>query len=80
MAEETLLPGTRMIPRATLQWESYRGKELVRFRHHNGIVHRGLFESPAEAEHFFFVQLEKLKEETRNGGKANTSPWRKCSL
>jgi hypothetical protein len=61
MAEETLLPGTRMIPRATLEWEAYKGQELVRYRDSKGFVHRLLTRRYSEAEEFFFSCLRKLK-------------------
>jgi hypothetical protein len=54
-----------MIPRASLEWETYRGQELVRYRDSAGFVHRVLTASYPEADHFFLVSLEKLKVEAR---------------
>jgi hypothetical protein len=64
MAQETLLPGTRMIPRPTLEWELYKGQELVRYRDSQGFVHRLLTRQYFEAEEFFFSCLSKLRRES----------------
>jgi hypothetical protein len=47
---EALLPDTDAIPKGTLEWTLYRGKQLVRYRDSDGSVHRCLTADYAEAE------------------------------
>lgn len=53
-----------MIPRPTLEWELYKGQELVRYRDSQGFVHRLLTRQYFEAEEFFFSCLSKLRRES----------------
>lgn len=63
IASEPLLPGTRAITTLTLQWEAYRGRELIRLRHRNGSVTRRLFKTTQEANAFFQQSLTQLRHE-----------------
>jgi hypothetical protein len=47
---EALLPSTDAIPRATLEWKWYGGKQLIRYRDADGVSYRCLTADRAEAE------------------------------
>ena len=50
--QERLLPGTRSLPRATVAWEGYRGKELVRFRAPDGTTYQYVGDSTGAWQHW----------------------------
>ncbi len=52
MKQETLLPGTRALLRATIQFERHRGKILIRYRDPQGNTWQRHFTDPEEAHKF----------------------------
>ena len=58
--QETLLPGTRALPRVTVEITRYHGKLLVRSRDGEGMTHRKTFTDPAEAMLYFWERADQL--------------------
>jgi len=77
MRQESLLPHTDAIKKLTLEWTTYRGKQLVRYKDAAGYVHRTLTLDWAEAEAAFEKYRERMKvtevdenDRSRTGGRA----------
>jgi hypothetical protein len=64
---EALLPDTDAIPRATLEWTEYRGKQLVRYRDAAGSVHRILTANYQEASEAFDRYAEQMRSMAAKG-------------
>jgi len=63
MRQEALLPGTDAIRKSTLEWSTYRGKQLVRYKDSTGSVHRTLTANYAEADAAYQKYIEMMKAE-----------------
>lgn len=62
---EALLPHTDAIRTLSIEWTTYRGKHLVRYRNREGLTCRKQTPDPQEAEQFFKECLYKLRQEVR---------------
>jgi hypothetical protein len=59
--QETLLPNTRALTRATVEVMRYQGKILVRYRDHQGMTERQTFNDADQAMHQFWAYAERLR-------------------
>jgi hypothetical protein len=59
MKQENLLPGTRALPRGTVEWSSYKGRELIRYRRLDGETWQRIT-GPGEAAKFFQECVKNL--------------------
>ncbi len=66
---EQLLPGTRALPRGTVEESKYNGRYLVRVRHQNGITEREHFDNAAAAHEYALRKAEDLAAEARTAQK-----------
>jgi hypothetical protein len=62
---ESLSPGTDAIKRNTLEWESYRGGWLVRWKDRTGTVRKVSTKDWNEADRAFTEFLEKMRAEAK---------------
>jgi hypothetical protein len=58
---ESLLPGTDAIKRNTLEWDTYHGKYLVRYKDENNIVRRVHTADWNEADKAFEKFLNEMR-------------------
>lgn len=66
--QETLLPGTRALPRATVETCRYHGRYLVRYRTQAGVTYRRFFPDPDAAQEFALRCERELQLESSQGG------------
>jgi hypothetical protein len=59
--QESLLPGTRALPRGTVEWSEYHGKELIRYRRPDGITWQKSTADKEEAWKTFQTWLHDLE-------------------
>lgn len=64
--QETLLPGTRALPRATVETAVYHGRYLVRYRNAAGVTYRRSFPDADSMLAFARSCEAELKSEARN--------------
>ena len=64
---ESLLPGTDAIKSNTVEWDSYRGGYLVRWKNGNGIVRKITTKDWNEADRTFTEYREAMRAEAQGG-------------
>ena len=62
---EALLPDTDAIKNNTLEWDTYRGGYMVRYKNAAGVVTRCTTKSWDEANTAFEKYLQEMREATR---------------
>ncbi len=66
MLQESLLPGTKAIGKATVEWQRNRRGYLVRYKALSGSVVQRQFRNPEECDAFFWECVGKMEKEIMN--------------
>lgn len=66
---EALLPDTDAIQKETLEWSTYRGAWLVRYKDRAGMVHRTQTKVFAEVDAAFDSYLHDMRKRLYEGGR-----------
>ena len=66
MKQESLLPGTDALPRATIEWTIRKGKHLIRYRRPDGTTWQHTEADPEAAKAYYEKCMADLREQARD--------------